>query len=108
MCCSLTSYYNSLLVTKRNLFTHLDCLLVIAMTFLTGEMVAPPPFLITQNQISCPQAITHTVMFVVGPLPLQFALLWSNVLYWTMYINEGVLISLSLTRLYLIVSVRPP
>ena len=43
MCCSLTSYYNSLLVTKRNLFTHLDCLLVIAMTFLTSEMVAPPP-----------------------------------------------------------------
>ena len=48
----------------------------------------------------------HTSLFVVGPLPLQLALLWSNVLYWTMFINEGVLISLSLTRLYLLINVR--
>ena len=86
MCCFLTSYFNSLLPTKRNLITHLDCLLVVAMTFLTSEMV-DPPFLITPKQIAFPQAITHTILFVVGPLPLQLALLWSNVLYWTMYIN---------------------
>ena len=43
MCCFLTSYFNSLLVTKRNIFTHLDCLLVITMTFLTSEMVDPLP-----------------------------------------------------------------
>ena len=62
--------------------------------------ISPP------NQLSFPQAITHTVLYAVGPLPLQLALLWSNVFYWTMYINEGVLISLSLTRLYLLITVR--
>ena len=105
MCCFLTSYFNSLLATKRNIITHLDCLLVVTMTVLTSEMVAPS-FTITPNQIAFPQALTHTILYVVGPLPLQLALLWSNVLYCTMYVNEGVLISLSLTRLYLIVSVR--
>ena len=62
--------------------------------------ISPP------NQLSFPQAITHTILYAVGPLPLQLALLLSNVFYWTMYINEGVLISLSLTRLYLLITVR--
>ena len=106
MCCFLTSYFNSLLPTKRNVITHLDCLLVLTITILTSEMVASPSFLIAPNQISFPQAITHTILYAVGPLPLQLALLWSNVFYWTMYINEGVLISLSLTRLYLLITVR--
>ena len=104
MCLCLTSYFNSLLVTKRNMITHLDCLLVVTMTFLTNEMVTS--FKITPNQTAFPQAITHTILYLVGPLPLPFALLWSNLLYWTMYINEGVLISLSLTRLYLLINVR--
>ena len=31
------------------------------------------------------EAITHTMLNVIGPLPLWLALLWSNVLHWTMY-----------------------
>ena len=44
MCCFLTSYFNSLLPTKRNIITHLDCLLVLTITILTSEMVSAPPF----------------------------------------------------------------
>ena len=40
MCGFLCSFFNSLLITKRNLLTHLDCLLVLAMTLLTSLMVA--------------------------------------------------------------------
>ena len=56
---------------------------------------------ITRN----PQAITHTVLYLVGPLPMSLALAWSNFVYWTMYINEGILISLSISRLYLLIKV---
>ena len=108
MCCFLTSYFNSLLITKRNMFTHLDCLLVVAMTFLTSQMVASS-LLNTprEEKMVIPQALTHTILYVVGPLPLSVALLWSNLLYWTIYVNEGILISLSLTRLFLIIKVSP-
>ena len=56
---------------------------------------------ITRN----PQAITHTVLYLVGPLPMSLALFWSNFVYWTMYFNEGILISLSISRLYLLIKV---
>ena len=62
---------------------------------------------------------------VIGPLPLWLALLWSNVLHWTMYFrclcvcfqamscilnnfyfSEGVLVSLSIGRICLLVKVK--
>ena len=71
------------------------------------------------------QAITHTMLNVIGPLPLWLALLWSNVLHWTMYFrclclcfqamscilenlyfSEGVLVSLSIGRICLLVKVK--
>ena len=61
---------------------------------------------------------------VIGPLPLWLALLWSNILHWTMYFrclclcfgaisciltiyfSEGVLVSLSFSRIFLLVKVK--
>ena len=69
------------------------------MRTILGDNSAPSQ--ITRN----PQAITHTVLYLVGALPMSLALFWSNFVYWTTYINEGILISLSISRLYLLIKV---
>ena len=51
MCGFLCSFFNSLLITKRNLLTHLDCLLVLAMTLLTSLMVALSTFVLRIYQV---------------------------------------------------------
>ena len=61
MCCFLTSYFNSLLPTKRNVITHLDCLLVLTITILTSEMVASPSFLIAPNFLSTGNHPHHSI-----------------------------------------------
>ena len=105
---ALSSFFVSILPTKRNLLTHLNTVLVFVMAALVNALVRLSRIISKSslfNVISLFQC-GCTLVSVTFQISASLAIVLQFILVWLSSLLQAVLVALSLTRIFLILKVN--
>ena len=115
LCClALFSFFSSILPSKRNLLTQLNTVLVFVLTAMVNVMVRWNKSYYSDSKSSFEKSSSRCNFFQCGTslisatcqLSIPLAIILQLILFWLSSLLQGVLVALSLTRMFLIFKVN--